>query len=98
MFFQNQENRKFCINHHIADERSIVLPGSGVNITHHAYQVYPDDGVIKFLFISRLLKDKGTEEYFEMATAIKKIPPNTEFQVLGWVEGDYGSGNSEVSP
>lgn len=89
VFFQNTVNRDFCLSHGIADERSIVLPGSGVNLVHHSYQAYPADGVIKFLFIARLLKDKGTEEFFEMAKTIKAKYPQTEFQILGWVEGNY---------
>ena len=89
VFFQNHTNREFCLSHGIADEKAIVLPGSGVNLEHHVYQEYPEDGVIKFLFISRLLKDKGTEEFFEMAKSIKKSYPQTEFQILGWVEGNY---------
>ena len=89
VFFQNQTNRNTCLRLDIADERSIVLPGSGVNLKHHVYQEYPEDGVIKFLFIARLLKDKGTDEFFEMAKFIKGKYPKTEFQILGWVEGDY---------
>lgn len=89
IFFQNGVNRDFCLKHHIADERAIVLPGSGVNLTHHTYQDYPEDGVIKFLYISRLQRDKGTEEYLETAKVIREKFPNTEFQILGWVEGDY---------
>ena len=89
VFFQNVTNRDFCMKHGIADENAVVLPGSGVNLEHHSYQDYPADGVIKFLFIARLLKDKGTDEFFGMAQAIKAKYPNTEFQILGWVEGDY---------
>ena len=89
VFFQNPTNQKFCIKHGIADEHSIVLPGSGVNLFYHACQEYPVDGTIRFLFIARLLKDKGTNEFFEMAKTIKVKHPNTEFQILGWVEGDY---------
>lgn len=89
VFFQNQTNREVCIQYGIADNSSILLPGSGVNLMHHSYQEYPLDGVLKFLFISRLLKDKGTDEYFEMARAIKAKYPNTEFQILGAVEGNY---------
>lgn len=89
VFFQNQANRDFCLKHGIADKKSVVLPGSGVNLSHHTYQEYPVDGIIKFLFIARLLKDKGTEEYFEMAQTIKAKYPQTEFQIVGWVEGDY---------
>ena len=89
VFFQNETNRDFCIKCGIADEKSIVLPGSGVNLVHHIYQEYPTDGVLKFLFIARLLKDKGTDEYFEMAKAIKAKCPQAEFQILGWIEGAY---------
>ena len=89
VFFQNQMNRDYCISHKICGEKSVLLPGSGVNLQHHIYQDYPSDGIIKFLFISRLLKDKGTDEFFEMAEKIKERYPQTEFQILGWIEGDY---------
>lgn len=89
VFFQNKANRDFCKGVGIANDKSILLPGSGVNLQHHKYQVYPEDGVIKFLFIARLLKDKGTDEFFDMAKVIKEKYPDTEFQILGWVEGDY---------
>ena len=89
VFFQNATNRQFCLQHGISNKDSIVLPGSGVNLLHHTCQDYPSDGVIKFLFIARLLKDKGTDEFFEMAKTIKVKNPLTEFQIVGWVEGDY---------
>lgn len=90
VFFQNSANRQFCISHGIVkEEQSKQLPGSGVNTKHHTYQEYPEDGVTKFLFISRLLKDKGTDEYFATAKYIKSRYPNTEFQILGTCEGNY---------
>ena len=89
VFFQNDTNKNFCIKHKIADDKAIVLPGSGVNLEHHSLQEYAPDGVIKFLFIARLQKDKGTEEYFKTAMTIKARYPQTEFQILGWKEGPY---------
>ena len=89
VFFQNNSNRDFCLRFGIADENSVVLPGSGVNLEYHSYQTYPSDGIIRFLFISRLLKDKGTDEFLEMAEAIKDKKTNTEFQILGWIEEKY---------
>ena len=89
VFFQNKYNRDFCIKKSIVSGDSVLLPGSGVNLKHHSLQAYPENGIIKFLFIARLLKDKGTEEYFAMAQHIKNKYPNTEFQILGWCEGDY---------
>lgn len=90
VFFQNKSNRDLCIRLGIADEQSRLLPGSGVNLQHHTYQAYPsDEGKARFLFIGRMLKDKGIEEYFEAAKVIKGKYPNTEFQILGNVEGNY---------
>ena len=58
LFFQNKNNRDFCILSGIASEDSVLLPGSGVNLKHHSYQEYPkDEGKVRFLFIGRLLKD-----------------------------------------
>lgn len=89
VFFQNPSNKESCLRFGIADENAIVLPGSGVNLSHHTYQEYPTDRVIKFLYIARLQKDKGTGEYFEAAKVVKAKYPQTEFQVLGWKEGEY---------
>lgn len=90
VFFQNDSNRAFGIRVGIADESSILLPGSGVNLQHHSYQKYPaDEGIIRFLYIGRLLKDKGAEEFFETAKVIKEKYPQTEFQIVGSVEGNY---------
>lgn len=90
IFFQNASNRNYCIKKGIASSESVLLPGSGVNLQHHHLQPYPiEDGTTKFLFIGRLLKDKGIEEYFATAMSIKKNYPKTEFQILGHVEGNY---------
>ena len=90
VFFQNQYNREYCIGLGIADNNSILLPGSGVSLKHHIYQEYPDNkGKIRFLFIGRMLRDKGIEEYLETARIIHRQYPNTEFQILGRVEGNY---------
>ena len=90
IFFQNASNREFGIRMGIADNSSVLLPGSGVNLQHHTYQEYPADvRRIRFLYIGRLLKDKGAEELFEAAKAIKAKYPKTEFQIVGNVEGDY---------
>lgn len=90
VFFQNEANRQFCIDYGIVKPKQTKqLPGSGVNTSHHIYQEYPADGLIKFLFIARMLKDKGADEYLETAKVLKAKYPNSEFQILGYVEGNY---------
>ena len=90
VFFQNQSNRELCISLGVANDESVLLPGSGVNLQHHVMQIYPpDEGIVRFLFIGRLLIDKGIEEYFAAARKLRAKYPNTEFQILGRVDGPY---------
>lgn len=90
VFFQNQSNRSLCIKLGIANDSSVLLPGSGVNLKHHTQQPYPtDEGIVRFLFIGRLLKDKGIQEFFEAAEKVKSKCPTTEFHILGRVDGPF---------
>ena len=45
-----------------------------------------DDGITRFLYIGRIMKDKGIQEYLEAANRITKQYPHTEFQILGSYE------------
>ncbi len=91
VFFQNQENLEFFINRKIsADDKYVLIPGSGVNLEEFSYLEYPkEDGIIKFVFISRIMKEKGIDLYLEAAKVIKQKYSNTEFHVCGFCEEDY---------
>lgn len=90
VYFQNTANRQFFIDHNIAIGRHEVLPGSGVNIDRYYYQEYPaESDIIKFLFIGRLMKDKGIEEFVEAAKVVKKHYPKAELMAVGRNDGDY---------
>ena len=89
VFFQNKANMEFCELHKMVKGNKILIPGSGVNLQYHTILEYPKDGIIKFIFISRLLKEKGIEEYFGAAIRIKKQYPNTEFHIVGPCEDSY---------
>lgn len=58
VFFQNKENQQFFIDHKIAVNSHGLLPGSGVNLTRFTVKPYPEDQIIKFAFISRIMKEK----------------------------------------
>ncbi len=89
VFFQNSANRDFCVNRKLVKNRYALIPGSGVNLDYHQYQEYPKEETIRFVFISRLIKQKGVEEYFSAAEEIKKKYLNVEFHVVGFCEGQY---------
>ena len=89
VFFQNSSNMLFCHRNGIAVNNSSLIKGSGVNVDFHSFQKYPTDEVIKFLFIARVLKSKGIDEYLYAAKQIRKKYNNTEFQILGSCNGEY---------
>ena len=92
VFFQNEDNMQFCISHGMVKGKTRLIPGSGVNLEYHSLKDYPkEDEPIRFIFISRIRREKGIDEYLSTAKAIKEKYPLTEFHVLGGCEGDYQS-------
>ena len=89
IFFQNKENMDFMNKHKINGKKSILLPGSGVNLEEFKYQDYPKDDIVHFLFVGRIMKAKGIDYYLEAAKFIKTKYPNTVFHVIGDYEEDY---------
>ncbi|MDO4963629.1 MAG: glycosyltransferase family 4 protein [bacterium] len=83
VFFQNENNLNFMLNHKVIKENYQLIPGSGVNLNYHKLLPYPKDKIIRFLFISRILYEKGIDDYLECAKYIKKKYSNTEFHILG---------------
>ena len=88
VFFQNKDNLDFMLKHGIVKENYKLIPGSGVNLEYHKLLPYPKDKTIRFLFISRILYEKGIGEYLECAKYIKEKYPNTEFHILGKYDDD----------
>lgn len=90
IFFQNQENINFFKNNNlIKNKKAILLPGSGVNLE----DFYPMHKTIEksypvVLFIGRIMKEKGIEEYLEMAKRVIEKGYKVEFQILGQWEED----------
>lgn len=89
IFFQNEENKSFFQNKDIKINKSKTIPGSGVNIQYFSLLPYPSDNKIQFMFISRIMKEKGIDQYLEAAKYIRNKFPNTVFNILGYCEQDY---------
>jgi galacturonosyltransferase len=90
IFFQNESNKEFFVNHGISLRRYKVIPGSGINTDEFSYQEYPkDDNILRFLFIGRIMKDKGIEELIEAAKRVKEEYMNVQFDALGFCEDEY---------
>ncbi len=96
-FAQNEENLKFLQNHKIANKKLKLIPGSGVNLEKYKLLEYPkEDDPIEFLFISRIMKEKGIDQYLETAEYIKSKYSNTKFHILGFCEQEYNEKLNEL--
>ena len=89
VFFQNPENRQFFIDKKIYPDKHKLLPGSGVNLTRFTSYAYPESETVDFVFISRLMKEKGIDQYLEAAEYITKKYPYTRFHICGFCEDEY---------
>lgn len=83
VFCQNEQNYKFMQEKNIAKNKLKLIPGSGVNIKRFELKEYPKEGILGFLFIGRIIKEKGIEQYLETAKQIKKKYKNIEFAIIG---------------
>ena len=89
VFFQNEENKQFFVDRKIALGNHDLLPGSGVNLKRFVPIAYPPEDTTDFVFISRIMKEKGIDQYLDAAKAIKEKYPNTKFHVCGFCEEAY---------
>lgn len=85
IFFQNTENEQFFHKHNMLSQntKTVMLPGSGVPLERFQVMPYPADKTVRFLFVSRILKEKGIDLYLEAARYIRSQYPNTEFHICG---------------
>lgn len=90
VFFENAGNKQvFIDNHIIKEETAVVMNGAGVNLEEYPFTPMPEGDSIRFLFIGRVMKEKGVDELFEVAKRIKKEYDNVEFDIVGPFEDDY---------
>ena len=88
IFFQNNDDFKMFVNEGLVDKRKCdVLPGSGVDIEKFKpLEKKHEDGIFRFLIVSRMLWAKGIGIYAEAAKIIKNKYNNVEFQLLGHLD------------
>ncbi len=85
VFFQNSDNAATFKDLGIVSADKIrIVNGSGVNIDLFRVEALPTDA--RFLMIARLLRDKGVIEYFHAAEIVKKIYPDANFVLAGYLD------------
>lgn len=92
VFFENKENAEEFVKRRILlPAQETILHGAGVNLDIYKQQPYPSesDG-IHFLFLGRIMKEKGVDELFEAAVKIKhKYGKKAELDLVGFFEDKY---------
>lgn len=93
VFFQNQTNyEQLCVQKRVVKGRTIVLHGSGVNLTQHKLEPYPkNDNKLVFLIIGRIMKDKGIDEILYASENIKREYPQVLIKMIGSYDEGFQS-------
>lgn len=90
VFFENVGNKKTFLDLNILRENQIcVLNGAGVNLEEYPFCEYPSEEETRFLFIGRVMKEKGVDELFEAAERMKAHRSDVFFDIVGPMEDDY---------
>lgn len=82
IFLNEDDKNEIVIRNRVRIQCPEVLGGIGVDLDEFRYRK-PNVEKIKFLFIGRLLKEKGINEFIDAAEYVKNINPNVEFILIG---------------
>ncbi len=78
---------------YINNNKIEVFGPIGLDLTAYPYQApQPDEDKVRFVFVARLLKEKGIFDYLAAAKKIKFAYPNAEFIVLGGLDEENPGG------
>lgn len=92
IMFQNRTNMELAERLGWIKGDSKLIPGSGVALDRYPVQPYPEggDGIhgepVIFNYFGRIMHDKGVDDFITAAKFIKAKYPNTEFNMLGFIE------------
>lgn len=82
VFFQNNDDMHLFLKRNIVSkEITERIPGSGVDLSRYSVNSISTEN--SFLFIGRLLKEKGIEYYLEAAKLTLTLVPDAKFYIVG---------------
>lgn len=94
VFLQNKDDLQKLIDSHVLDRNKVVMVnGSGVNLERFKPKPFPE--TLTFIFIGRLIKDKGIGEYLEACRILKDKYRN---QIKCLLVGPYDTNPSALKP
>lgn len=92
VLFQNPDDRALFEARGLvrAGQRTAVVRGSGVDVAYYAPAPLPA-GPPLFLFVGRLLADKGVREVAQMARRLRERTPQVRFRLVGALDPNPSS-------
>lgn len=91
VFFENTGNRDRLVEFGaVKAEKTHVLHGAGIETTDYPFAPYPPDGQIRFLFVGRIMREKGVDELFSAITRLKQAyGDRVRLDLVGFNEESY---------
>lgn len=91
VFFENKENQDIMLNLGIVNNaQSHLLAGAGVDLQKFSFKEYPPQSeTVNFLFIGRVMQEKGINELFCAMQKLVAEKFNCVLNVVGDFEEDY---------
>lgn len=86
IFLNHDDPKDLLENNKIRVNKKHILGGIGINLEDFSYTIRYPEKDMKFLFIGRLLKEKGIHEFVQAAKIVKNRYPSTKFIVLGGID------------
>ena len=87
VFFENSENKDIIVERKIVPaNKTFVLNGAGVNTDFFYYSEYPSEEKINFLFIGRIMVEKGFNELIYAMEKLLNDNCNVELHIVGFCE------------
>jgi glycosyltransferase involved in cell wall biosynthesis len=92
LLFQNPDDRDELAALGLVPRRTkvTIVRGSGVDLAHYAPSPLPP-GPPVFVYVGRILRDKGIREYVAAARAVRRKHPHVRFRMIGWYESNPDS-------
>ncbi len=87
VFFQNEDNQRIFTENKIVKGKTRRVSGSGVNLAKHPFSPCPQQEDVHFLFVGRMMREKGIGEFLQAAAALHS--EKVHFELLGYCDEDW---------
>ena len=98
VFFENTANAQEFINRKIVSQEKItVLHGAGVDVQAYSYQAYPENACVHFLYLGRIMKEKGMDELLDACEQLHEEGYSFVLDLVGFFEDAYKQRINQLS-